>query len=988
MKRLLFAVVLCPALAFSAGTAKKQSKAPPLPPERQPATYVNQAKEMLKAYKNKMGDPSAEAVAVCEYLEKTIADAPKIGLSDDAVAQLWMAYTGHAWSLFRDDLFQKGFDNVLRIDPGYTNREQMAARYLPHARALAEAKTFPRAEKDIRFGQTLASMGVADTNVVHLKDYWDPKDVTAAFQKLVDDPSVTTIVLDRMPTPWFVDSVKFNSKVRGKRVLFKSGVTVLRRPDRYVDVVGKKSAAMFCICGAKNLIIESDAEKPEDVYIGFYPNHEERVKHCKREGASGFTVGSAEKGRTDTSRNIVLRNFRVAETEQDGLAIGGLWTPPEEIYVENVILDSNYRQGTSPCAYYSLYFKNCKFVNTRGGPPTAGVDVEPYDDFLCTANLYFFDCEFANNGGGGLLFATSTRDPILCYVKRCTFRPTPGAQFCIVARPSRYIAADGKPVSNIILEDCSFDTTGPTLSFNPSPIYNVTLRNSVIRDARHAQARKSAKRGPAPVSLTLNRDFGSSEMTDNIRPRIAFENVRIEGFENSDPLAISDELGKLSIRRVFSGTVDWNGKPFDFSKVEYAAPDVDEPRTAFVDLKTLLRPAKVPAPDEAMPESNAELCFSGAWWLKAPNHSYYFWAEKGREVSFDLTVRYPRYYKTFPTNAVHMTLPSGAEAKIADVTAGTASLKYTATETGWHRFTPGLTLDTSALSSGISWFVTNVKGAHFAWQADTQSDSFAKFFLKDKSKDYVGYFEVPAGGKPCRLRASFGGFELYNPAGDLVDKVAKDDYRGRYVFEIRPSSDKAEIWSFRTPCTKEGGSTRALRFYAPLNGLWADTPEDLPCVFAEHFVPAKKAAVARAAVAFTKLDRSLLTSEQCAKLDAAIAARKAFAAKRDFAAMLAREEAKIEKMREGTMNDDTQHQIDDLTGHVEVLRRAAKMEELAAAETPEVAETAAFCQAFAGDLVKEQELDWPKGQVEYEQPSDLMPLRSLILKRLAVDFGR
>ena len=32
-------------------------------------------------------------------------------------------------------------------------------------------------------------------------------------------------------------------------------------------------------------------------------------------------------------------------------AVGALWRPPEEIYVENVILDSNYRQGTSPCSY-------------------------------------------------------------------------------------------------------------------------------------------------------------------------------------------------------------------------------------------------------------------------------------------------------------------------------------------------------------------------------------------------------------------------------------------------------------------------------------------------------------------------------------------------------------------------------------------------------------------------------------------------------------
>ena len=39
------------------------------------------------------------------------------------------------------------------------------------------------------------------------------------------------------------------------------------------------------------------------------------------------------------------------------------------------------------------------------------------------------------------------------------------------------------------------------------------------------------------------------------------------------------------------------------------------------------------------------------------------------------------------------------------------------------------------------------------------------------------------------------------------------------------SGDKPEVWSFRTP---PGGGTRVLKFYAPLNGIWADSPELLP----------------------------------------------------------------------------------------------------------------------------------------------------------------
>ena len=198
-----------------------------------------------------------------------------------------------------------------------------------------------------------------------------------------------------------------------------------------------------------------------------------------------------------------------------------------------------------------------------------------------------------------------------------------------------------------------------------------------------------------------------------------------------------------------------------------------------------------------------------------------------------------------------------------------------------------------------------------------------------------------------------------------------------------------------------GGYTRGIRFYQPLNGIWADSPETLPCVYAEHFVPEKKADAATDANAvFVPLDRAALGAADIKVLDAAMAARKAFAAKKEYAALARGQEEKVEKMRSGKMNDDTQHQIDDITGHIEILKRVARMEEIAAAETPEVAETAAFCQAFAGLLVGEKDaakarvradladklkalgLGWEEGVLEYQKPADLMPLKGKLLEML------
>lgn len=930
--------------------------------------FLKNVKEIHKKHRDRSsGLLKPSGVEANEYIEAVIAMREKFGLSDANVASLWHDYAGRSISLYRDEDFIKGYENTLKLAPGAAKWEIVAARHTPHYRLLKELKHFPRKEKELNFGQTLKTMGIEEKKTVHLKDYFNPTNMTAVFQKYVDDPEVTTIVLDKMPSPYYIFSVKFGPNVNGKRVLLKSGVTLQRVPWELRHLRKFKCRGpMLNVKGAKNLIIESDASDPREAVVTFYNSRAERLKVNRREGDSCIAIGGG-KSRNDTSINIVIRNLHLRDSEQDGIAIGALWRPSEEVYVENVIMDSNFRQGTSPCAYYSLYFKNCQFINTRGGPPSAGCDVEPWDDYLCTGILYFFDCTFANNDGGGLEFATSTKNPLLCMVKRCKFLPTPGAQFNITARPTGYLLNKRRPYSDIIFEDCEFSSLGSSISFMPCPIYDTTFRNCVIKDARSTARKAASKVGPSPIKASLNRDFGMSEFAGDLRAKIKFENVRIEGFENSEPLGVSDELGKLSIKNVFSGVVDWNGKKVDFSKVNYDAPDINEPPTKYVDLKKLKKPSKLVKDGEMMPESNAVLCYNGAWWLKGPKYSYYFYVEKGHEISFDLNIAYSIYQKNRPVYNIHVIAPSSESIKIAEHIEGTKTISFKAKESGWHRFSPGEDITLA------QWYVTNVKGTLFSWQADTKSDSFAKFVLRNKEKSYTGYFEVPAGGKECRIRVNYGGFELYDPAGNLVDKIGSRDYLGRYTFTIKPSTDKAEIWSFRTPCSRSGGQTRALRFYYPLNGIWADSIEALALEYDEHFVPAKKKVLAEK-VKVRKIDRSILSKEQISKLDAAIAERKVFAKKMVNSNLVKDLEAQINKMSEGKRNDDTEKQLADLRRGLDLVKRAAEMEVKASGETAEVAEAAAFVQAFADLLGVDKNafgVSFPKDVVEYEYPFDL-----------------
>ena len=928
-------------------------------------------------------------------LEREIAKAEKAGAKTNELFRLWLDYTKRAWKDYRDDCFVKGFAGLCRYGKRPFGDVSADGRLVPHAKALRSLKAFPRAEKDIKFGQTLKSMGVAARKTVALKDFWNPTNVTAALQRLVDDPEVTTIVIDRMPTPWYLDGVTLGRNVNGKRILFKQGAEMLRCPDLLRHVLGKRRAAkaLFYFQGAKNVIVESDAPKPEDVHIGFFRDYATRHKFNRQEGASAVIIDDAGmEGGCDTSRNIVLRNLRLAECEQDGLGVGGSWAGPEDIYVERVIFDSNFRQGVSPGCYQSLFFKECRFDNTRDGSPAAGCDIEPYEDYLCVGELYFFDCVFAHNEADGLCFAVATHDPCVCLVKRCKFVANGANAIDFVTRPDDYIRLGRKPAADIRVEDCAFEVTGPAFNFSPCPIQNLTVRDCTIRDLRSPDAQK---RGLplSPIQVSFSKDFKIPELPAGVKPRIRFENVTAEGFDRADAIGFTDETGMLSLHGVFGGSVKLNGKAVDLSKFDYDAPDLHEPRTRPVDLRTLRPPKDVPAADATAPVSNAKLCFAGAWWMQDPLQSYYFYAEKGRTVTFDLSYSYPSYVKPTATNALFVVSASGKRTSVGFAEKGENHLVFVAPETGWHRFAPGDVLNGGAtIGSGREWYVTNVKGAHFAWQADTASDSFAKFFLRDAAQPYTGYFEVPAGGKPCRLRVSFGAFELRDPAGNLVESVKTSDYRGRHVFTIQPKTDKAEIWSFTTPAGAANGWVRALRFYAPLNGIWADTPEDLPCVYAEHFTPEVRKTASGSAVK-VRLPVELLSAEDKKLLEKAKEERRAFVEKRGWTESVKKTEQKIADLRKLGQNDDIQKQVNDLRAWANALSEVADLEARVAKETPEEFEVGAFCQAFAMRIVHDPKpttfllgkaleplgLHWSRGFVIYDDPAKLMPLVKMIL---------
>lgn len=672
---------------------------------------------------------------------------------------------------------------------------------------LSAAEKFPLNEKDIAFGKTLSDFGVDDVKTVHAKDFgFNPSNSTAFIQQALDS-GATTVVIDAMPSPWRIDSVLPRSN---QRILVKRGAKILM--DHLSPLKGKKD--LFCISKVKNVIIEGEGCRPDESYVGGYAGYEERKRHCKWYGKSAFALYA--------STNVVIRNLHIADSEEDGVFFGGLREPSVDTYLEDLDITSHYRQACSICCADGVFIRRVTFRDTRGNEPSAGIDIEPA--YPCSPNtrMYLFDCVFANNNGGGIVFATCSDYPIRFYAKGCRFLPNESPAISIPARGEAYVPKQIKADVKIIFEDTEIESYSnvPSLSWNTAPLFSCWFTRLKVKDSGKMGYWR-VKRTVPPFNFTLDRDYGPDGLPPKMNAVTVFKDVTVEGFKGQNLFSFRDELGKVSVKRAFRGNVLFNSQTVNTASFSHEAPDLYEPRLMRARVKDLLPPTSYPT---AAKPSNASISWNGAWYQALPEYTYFFPARKGATVSFNITYPHKIVYedmtKKLAGKRLMIDTPSGVFHDAGPVNPGVNKFTFTAPEDGWYSFLPPC-----QDGEGNKVPVTDVVGTTIsAYQSDTNGDSLGKFVLKDTKRDYRGYFEVPPNVE-CKLRITWGELELYDAEGKLVDAVKSTDYLGRYTFKFRSKSGKHEIWSFRTP---PGGGTRVLKFYAPLNGLWADSPDDLP----------------------------------------------------------------------------------------------------------------------------------------------------------------
>ncbi len=108
--------------------------------------------------------------------------------------------------------------------------------------------------------------------------------------------------------------------------------------------------------------------------------------------------------------NVWINNVTTVNASGDTTGSGGdglyispysTYGNPSNIHVENLIADSNYRQGATVVAGSNITFLHCTFKNTTGTNPGSGFDLEPNDSNQIAENIHLYSCVAHKNGGRG-----------------------------------------------------------------------------------------------------------------------------------------------------------------------------------------------------------------------------------------------------------------------------------------------------------------------------------------------------------------------------------------------------------------------------------------------------------------------------------------------------------------------------------------------------------------------------------------------------------
>ena len=647
------------------------------------------------------------------------------------------------------------FENVKRRLEDREAHEKLFAKFPNRNWRNEDGKIFAEIEKALDKGKK-----------VHAKDFgWNPTNATEALQKAIDSDA-SVIIVDKMASPWEIEGITIPSC---KKLLLRKGAVIEAREHGLIQ-----SHSLVSVNGT-NVIIVGEGGNAFRMRKNDYMTDKEHYPSMG-DGRHGIEyTGSAPHG------NLLVRNVSFVSTGGDGACIGR----SKRTWFDKVEFIDNIRQGlTIGTGCDTLYLTKCKFNNTWGGEPMAGIDVENWTENCAICEIYCEDCEFADNRNYGLVLATSAwYSPITMLFKNCEFRNNMNFSVAFNNRP-------GVPTQNKeIFENCRFLQSAGTfpIFYERSLIGNLHFKDCLIQEV-HGKGAPFVTR--SPITVSLGRDMSDFFVGSNV-----FENVKVVGYKDMPLLSFSSATEYIK-DGAFTGVIDFNGEKIDLAKY-VKEMGYDKPAPEFkpepLDFSKLL-----PPPLDGAVDAYTMAPYSGDLEL-------IYWARAGRKIKLEWFNRITGWTWTDKERNFTVVKPDGTTEVVGPVSATDDFSKatYTVPEDGFYRFRG---------RGGGFWVTADDKIWGYSYRS--VSGNFANF---SKDVRFTGFFEVPKGLKEITIQT--GGCESFELADANGKLVAQSGPAGFKTWKCKV--DAPGVWSFRI-------LNGSIRFFSPLNGIFASCPENLP----------------------------------------------------------------------------------------------------------------------------------------------------------------
>lgn len=214
---------------------------------------------------------------------------------------------------------------------------------------------------------------------------FDPVDATKCLQAAINSGAAEVIV-DKMPSPWIVSPIKGRSNLK---LVFEPGVEVKAKKGEFMD--GGEN--LFNFAGRCNVTLVGPG-----AVLSMNKADYQKPPYTRSEHRHLLNFGSG-------CRNIIIDGLELRSSGGDGIYIGaGHYGYCSNVVVRNVTVDGHFRQGMSVISVDDMLIENCRFVNTKGTPPAAGIDFEPNFRTHRISRVTVRKCLFDNNEGAGINF--------------------------------------------------------------------------------------------------------------------------------------------------------------------------------------------------------------------------------------------------------------------------------------------------------------------------------------------------------------------------------------------------------------------------------------------------------------------------------------------------------------------------------------------------------------------------------------------------------